>query len=81
LFPIPYEIASVVSLPRNDIMTQSQRVQLCEIFKRGPSLHGKGLFTLKSKTWCSGPGQKFLALPVKIVSCFGVLEYWSVGKS
>jgi len=26
-------------------------------------------------------GRASLALPVKIVSCFGVLEYWSIGKS
>jgi len=36
-------------------------------------------FLDKLKTWFSGQGQTLLVLPVKIVSCFGVLEFWSLG--
>ena len=36
---------------------------------------------LTSKTWDSRPGERCMALQVKIASFFGVLEYWSVGKS
>ena len=35
----------------------------------------------RSKTRSFGPGQSLMALPVRIAGCFGVLDYWSVGKS
>ena len=43
--------------------------------------HGAGGSMVYStlKTWSLGPGQSPVALPIKIASCFGVLEYWSIG--
>jgi hypothetical protein len=32
-----------------------------------------------SKTWSLGRSQSSMALPVKVASSFGVLEYWSIG--
>jgi hypothetical protein len=38
-------------------------------------------FYSTSKTWSLEPGHGPMALPIKIASSFGVLEYWSVGKN
>jgi hypothetical protein len=45
------------------------------------SVNSQGLkiFYSTSKIWCLGPRQGSMALPVKIASVFGVLEYWKIG--
>ena len=32
-----------------------------------------------SKTWSLGPGQSSMTLLVLVATCFGVLEYWTIG--